>query len=171
VFSVPTGVGNDIYGNLGLNALRGQGRTAELESLVVQELPDQRVAWEPLSNSRADAFNTWNHTQFRGDTNTGGISLNAGAGNFGAITNAFDPRIPTWSEADLLNVVSTASQPVRGELAASGFFFLKEDLDQNLALEQKNERRLCATSKRQSKKIIQSTLTSQEPRLKIAASL
>jgi hypothetical protein len=41
---------------------------------------------------RADVFNTWNHTQFKGDANTGGISLNSGAGNFGAITGALDPR-------------------------------------------------------------------------------
>jgi hypothetical protein len=41
---------------------------------------------------RADAFNTWNHTQFRGDANGGGISRNVGAGDFGAVTAAFDPR-------------------------------------------------------------------------------
>ena len=41
---------------------------------------------------RAETFNTWNHTQFKGDANNGGISLNAGASNFGAVTAAFDPR-------------------------------------------------------------------------------
>jgi hypothetical protein len=41
---------------------------------------------------RAESFNTWNHTQFRGDRQGGGISTNLGASNFGAITNAFDPR-------------------------------------------------------------------------------
>jgi hypothetical protein len=90
VFSVPTGVGNDIYGNLGFNALRGPGRDnwnlSLFKSFVISEARGSRF------ELRADAFNTWNHTQFRGDANTGGISLNTGAGNFGAITNAFDPR-------------------------------------------------------------------------------
>lgn len=90
VFSVPTGVGNDIYGNLGFNALRGPGRQnwnlSLFKSFVISESRGTRF------ELRADAFNTWNHTQFKGDTNTGGISLNAGSGNFGAITNAFDPR-------------------------------------------------------------------------------
>jgi hypothetical protein len=90
VFSVPTGVGNDIYGNLGFNALRGPGRDnwnlSLFKSFVINESRGTRF------ELRADAFNTWNHTQFHGDTNTGGISLNAGSGNFGAITSAFDPR-------------------------------------------------------------------------------
>jgi len=42
---------------------------------------------------RAESFNTWNHTQFRGDYNGGGISTNFGASNFGAVTAAFDPRV------------------------------------------------------------------------------
>lgn len=90
VFSVPTGTGNDIYGNLGFNALRGPGRQnwnlSLFKSFVISETRGSRF------ELRADAFNAWNHTQFRGDANTGGISLNAGAANFGAITNAFDPR-------------------------------------------------------------------------------
>ncbi|MGE5056381.1 MAG: carboxypeptidase regulatory-like domain-containing protein [Acidobacteriota bacterium] len=90
VFSVPTGVGNDIYGNLKFNALRGPGRQnwnlSLFKTFVISESRGSNF------ELRADAFNTWNHTQFRGDANTGGISLNAGSGNFGAITNAFDPR-------------------------------------------------------------------------------
>ena len=90
VFSVPTGVGTDIYGNLGFNALRGPGRQnwnlSLFKSFLINESRGSRF------ELRADAFNTWNHTQFRGDVNTGGISLNTGAGNFGAITGAFDPR-------------------------------------------------------------------------------
>ena len=35
---------------------------------------------------RADAFNVWNHTQFRN------VSNNLQAGDFGKITSAFDPR-------------------------------------------------------------------------------
>jgi hypothetical protein len=90
VFSVPTGTGTDIYGNLGFNALRGPGRDnwnlSLFKSFLISESRGSRF------ELRADAFNSWNHTQFRGDANTGGISLNAGAGNFGAVTAAFDPR-------------------------------------------------------------------------------
>jgi len=90
VFSVPTGVGTDIYGNLGFNALRGPGRQnwnlSLFKSFMINEARGTRF------ELRADAFNTWNHTQFHGDVNTGGISLNAGAGDFGAVTSAFDPR-------------------------------------------------------------------------------
>lgn len=90
VFSVPTGTGTDIYGNLGFNALRGPGRDqwnpSLFKSFVISESRGSRF------ELRADAFNTWNHTQFKGDVNNGGISLNAGSGNFGAVTAAFDPR-------------------------------------------------------------------------------
>jgi hypothetical protein len=41
---------------------------------------------------RAEFFNVWNHTQWIGDTQNGGISTNYGAGNFGAVTSAADPR-------------------------------------------------------------------------------
>ena len=41
---------------------------------------------------RADAFNIWNHTQFRGDINAGGISTALGSSNFGQVTSAYDPR-------------------------------------------------------------------------------
>jgi len=87
---VPTGIGNDIYGNLGFNALRGPGRDdwnlSLFKSFVISEARGSRF------ELRADAFNAWNHTQFKGDANTGGISLNAGAGDFGTVTGAFDPR-------------------------------------------------------------------------------
>ncbi|HLZ42223.1 MAG TPA: TonB-dependent receptor [Candidatus Sulfotelmatobacter sp.] len=90
VFSVPTGVGTDIYGNAPFNAIRGPGRQnwnlSLFKSFLINEARGSRF------ELRADAFNTWNHTQFRGDANTGGISRNAGAGDFGAVTAAFDPR-------------------------------------------------------------------------------
>jgi len=90
VFSVPSGVGTDIYGNLPLNALRGPGRQnwnlSLFKSFVISESRGSRF------ELRADAFNAWNHTQFHGDTNTGGISLNAGAADMGKVTTAFDPR-------------------------------------------------------------------------------
>ena len=42
---------------------------------------------------RADFFNIWNHTQFRGSVQTGGIGTQLGGSNFGVITAAYDPRI------------------------------------------------------------------------------
>jgi len=41
---------------------------------------------------RAEFFNIWNHPQWVGDALNGGISTNYGAGNFGAVTSAYDPR-------------------------------------------------------------------------------
>ena len=41
---------------------------------------------------RAEFFNIWNHTQWIGDNQNGGISTNYGASNFGAVTSAYDPR-------------------------------------------------------------------------------
>ena len=41
---------------------------------------------------RAESFNAFNHTQFKGDKNSGGISTNFGSSNFGQVTNAFPGR-------------------------------------------------------------------------------
>ena len=92
VFSAPActigGSGADCYGNLGHNAVRGPGRDNWNMSLLKNFAFTERLHLQ----FRADAFNMWNHTQFKGDYNNGGISTNVGAGNFGAITNAFDGR-------------------------------------------------------------------------------
>jgi Carboxypeptidase regulatory-like domain len=90
-FSAPACTnGPDCYGNLGFDALRGPGRNdwslALLKNFVISAERGSRIEF------RAETFNTWNHTQFKGDINNGGISLNQGAGNFGAVTAAFDPR-------------------------------------------------------------------------------
>jgi hypothetical protein len=90
-FSAPACLtGPDCYGNLGFDALRGPGRDdwnlALLKNFVLNAERGSRIEF------RAETFNTWNHTQFKGDINNGGISLNQGAGNFGAVTAAFDPR-------------------------------------------------------------------------------
>ncbi len=78
------------YGNLGFDALRGPGRDdwnlALLKSFVLSAERGSRIEF------RAETFNTWNHTQFKGDINNGGISLDQGASNFGAVTAAYDPR-------------------------------------------------------------------------------
>jgi hypothetical protein len=90
-FSAPVcATGPDCYGNLSYDALRGPGRDnwnlSLFKNFVINEERGSRIEF------RADAFNTWNHTQFKGDANNGGISLNAGSSNFGAVTGAFDPR-------------------------------------------------------------------------------
>ena len=41
---------------------------------------------------RAEFFNVWNHTQFIGNSALNGISRNLGAGDFGKVTGAYDPR-------------------------------------------------------------------------------
>jgi hypothetical protein len=78
------------WGDLGHDAVRGPGRDdwnlALFKSFVISEARGSRFEF------RAESFNTWNHTQFKGDYNNGGISTNVGSGNFGAITSAFDAR-------------------------------------------------------------------------------
>ena len=92
VFSAPVcATGPDCYGNLGHNAVRGPGRDnwnlSLFKSFVISENRGSRFEF------RAESFNTWNHKQFKGDYNQGGISVNQGASNFGAVTSAFDPRV------------------------------------------------------------------------------
>ena len=78
------------YGSLGHNAVRGPGRDnwnlSLFKAFAINEKRGSRF------ELRADAFNAWNHTQFKGDYNNGGISTNFGASNFGSVTAAFDPR-------------------------------------------------------------------------------
>jgi hypothetical protein len=83
--------GPDCYGTLGHNVIRGPGRDNWNMSLnknfILSEARGSRLEF------RAESYNTWNHTQFKGDYNNGGISTNFGANNFGAVTAAFDPRV------------------------------------------------------------------------------
>lgn len=73
------------------DALRGPGRDnwnlALFKSFLISEARGSRL------EVRAESFNTWNHTQFEGNVQNGGISTNLGASNFGAVTSAFDPRV------------------------------------------------------------------------------
>jgi hypothetical protein len=91
-FSAPPctvgGSGADCYGNLGFDAIRGPGRNNFDISLLKNFAFTERFHME----FRAEGFNVWNHTQFKGDANNGGIGTNVGAGNFGQVTSAFDPR-------------------------------------------------------------------------------
>lgn len=78
------------WGDLPFDAIRGPGRQnwniSLFKSFIINEARGSRVEF------RADAFNIWNHTQFKGDANNGGISTSLGSANFGAVTAAFDPR-------------------------------------------------------------------------------
>jgi hypothetical protein len=79
------------WGDLGHDALRGPGRDnwnlALFKSFVFSEDRGTRL------ELRAESFNTWNHTQVKGDVQNGGISTQLGSGNFGTVTNAYDPRV------------------------------------------------------------------------------
>lgn len=89
-FAAPAcATGPDCWGNLGFDGLRGPGRDDWNLSLIKTFAVTERFKVQ----FRADSFNVWNHTQFKGDANNGGISLDQGSSNFGAITGAFDPRV------------------------------------------------------------------------------
>jgi len=79
--------GPRLYGNLGFDALRGPGRDnwnlSLFKNFIISEARGSRF------ELRVETFNTWNHTQFQGDANNGGISMNKGAGNFEEVTFAF----------------------------------------------------------------------------------
>jgi hypothetical protein len=88
-FSAPACVtGPDCYGNLGFDAIRGPGHNNFDLSLLKNFAFTERFRME----FRAEAFNAFNHTQFEGNSNLGGLSNNLGASNFGQITNAYDGR-------------------------------------------------------------------------------
>ena len=78
------------WGNLGNNAIRGPGRDnwnmSFFKSFVISEKRGSQFQF------RADFFNIWNHTQFKGSVQTGGIGTQLGGSNFGVITAAYDPR-------------------------------------------------------------------------------
>ncbi|MGA8340614.1 MAG: hypothetical protein WB781_01640, partial [Candidatus Sulfotelmatobacter sp.] len=89
VFSAPACVtGPDCYGNLGFDAIRGPGHNNFDLSLLKNFAFTERFRME----FRAEAFNAFNHTQFEGNANLGGIGTNVGSGNFGQITSAYDGR-------------------------------------------------------------------------------
>ena len=79
------------WGNLPFDALTGPGRQnwnlSLFKEFILNENRGSKVEF------RAESFNTWNHTQFGGPGQNGGISTNLGAANFGAVTAAWDPRV------------------------------------------------------------------------------
>lgn len=86
-FSAPTA---GTWGNLPHDAVRGPGRDnwniSLFKNFVFSEDRGSRLEF------RAESFNTWNHTQFKGDRQNGGISSTFGSSNFGVITDAYQPR-------------------------------------------------------------------------------
>jgi hypothetical protein len=88
-FSAPACLtGPDCYGNLGFDAIRGPGRNNFDVALLKNFAFTERFRME----FRAEAFNLWNHTQFEGNANTGGISTSFAASDFGQVKNAYDGR-------------------------------------------------------------------------------
>src|SRR5215831_17661631 len=88
IYSAPAA---GLWGNTSRNSVRGPGRQnwniSFFKNFVFNETRGSNLQF------RAEFFNIWNHTQFQGDTQNNGISTNFGASNFGAVTNAYDPRI------------------------------------------------------------------------------
>jgi hypothetical protein len=82
------------WGNLGFDALRGPGRDnwnlSFLKNFVFSESRGSMLQF------RADAFNVWNHTQFRNVNSSFVPSASNAAQNtntqFGQVTSTFDPR-------------------------------------------------------------------------------
>ena len=77
-----------IFGNLAKNALRGPGRDNWNMALFKNISITERLHTE----LRFEAYNAFNHTQFKGDVNNGGIGTAVAGSNFGLITSAYDAR-------------------------------------------------------------------------------
>ena len=89
--SIYAAPGPGLWGNTPRNSVWGPGRNnwniSFFKNFVFSETRGSNLQF------RAEFFNIWNHTQLRADTVNGGASVNLGAGDFGKITNTFDPRI------------------------------------------------------------------------------
>jgi len=79
------------WGTSPVGAVRGPGRDnwniSLFKNFVFSEARGSKLQF------RAEVFNIWNHKQLIGDGQNGGIVTNLAAGNFGAATAAYDPRI------------------------------------------------------------------------------
>jgi hypothetical protein len=88
VFAVPA---PGTWGNTPHDYVRGPGRQnwnlSLFKNFVFSETRGSNLQF------RAEFFNIWNHPQWIGDLANGGISTSKAASNFGAVTNAYDPRI------------------------------------------------------------------------------
>ncbi|HKR26369.1 MAG TPA: carboxypeptidase regulatory-like domain-containing protein [Acidobacteriaceae bacterium] len=77
------------WGNLKHSAVRGPGRDDWNLALHKNFSFAEKANFE----FRAEAFNVWNHTQFRADQQAGGYGQNLSGSNFGVITQTHDPRV------------------------------------------------------------------------------
>jgi len=88
IYSVP---GNGQWGNVTADSVRGPGRDnwnmSLFKNFMLSESRGSNLQF------RAEFFNVWNHTQFRGGSWTGGVGANLNGSQFGQITSAWDPRI------------------------------------------------------------------------------
>jgi hypothetical protein len=89
VFSMPA---PGTWGNEPHNAVRGPGRDNWNISLFKNFAYTVGETHATNLQFRAEFFNFWNHPQWVGDSLNGGISNYYGAGNFGAVTTAYDGR-------------------------------------------------------------------------------
>ncbi len=88
LLTLPNGTTTATFGNLGHNALRGPGRDNWNMALFKTFAFTERLHAE----LRLESYNTWNHTQYKGDTIVGGINSTVSGTDFGKITAAYDPR-------------------------------------------------------------------------------
>lgn len=88
VFSAPA---PGTWGDTPPSFVRGPGR----DNWNVSFFKNFMLSQERGSNLqfRAEFFNLWNHPQWVGDEQNGGISTNLGSSNFGQVTSAYDPRV------------------------------------------------------------------------------
>jgi Carboxypeptidase regulatory-like domain len=79
------------WGDTPFDSVRGPGRQnwniSFFKNFVFSEERGSNLQF------RAEFFNIFNHPQWVGDGQNGGISVNLGANNFGQVTSAYDPRI------------------------------------------------------------------------------
>jgi len=87
IYSIPAA---GTWGNAPHNSVWGPGRDNWNLSLYKNFVFSQERG--SSLQFRAEFYNIWNHTQWIGDTQNGGVSTNLGASNFGAVTSAYDPR-------------------------------------------------------------------------------
>jgi Carboxypeptidase regulatory-like domain len=88
LFSAPAA---GLWGNEPHNGVSGPGRQNWNVSLFKNFVFNQERGTN--LQFRAEFFNIWNHPQWIGDAQQGGISTNFGANNFGQVTSAYDPRV------------------------------------------------------------------------------
>ena len=77
------GLNTATWGNSGFDSLRGPGRDNWNLAMFKTFAAGERLRFE----LRAESYNTWNHTQFRG------INTTIGSSSAGQANSAFDPRV------------------------------------------------------------------------------